>query len=176
MLISATYEGDGMSRTFTVSTWPYDLINGAPSGGQLFGFDVFVFWDSESGDEADLTNVKIREHVTYGDRPDPPFHLAPENNPEIRELPATAGWAFDFHEYPKAGVNFTGDPPHATYTASQKYEFMDTVKNTSWFTGNLGNATIERKVDVAGDTYIFTTKKTGPGNFTHTILETPETP
>jgi len=177
MKISATYEGNGMSRTFTVSTWPYDLKNTLLSKNLYFGLKVTVTWKSESGKVADLTNVLMREYIEVTQMgSNPPFTITP---PIIfiqppNGGPATGGTGTDRHHYSAAGVNWTG--VQSSRVKAQQYQFKDVVLNTEWTNGVLGTATITREVktdpDPAG-TYIFITSKTGPGTFSDSCPEKP---
>ena len=71
----------------------------------------------------------------------------------------------DTHSYAPGDVDWT-KKIGGTVQSDQQYQFMDTVLDTKWTDGVLGNYTITRTVAAdpkKGGTYIFTMTKTGPG-------------
>jgi len=179
MKIEATYEGKGMSRTFTVSTWPYDFQTTLNALNLGFGLRVNVTWKSESGDPANLTKVRWREYMNYTTvgtnppfNPNPPFPVSyawPEKGWAM-----TGGSGFDDHIWEKSWVDWSTQTP-GSKVGAQQYQFKDWVLRTNWEDGVLGNATITRVVaNDPGGTYTFTTTKNGTGAFSASTI--PEKP
>ena len=178
MKIAAKYEGNELaSRTFTVSTWPYGLQNTLRSKNLGFGLEVNVTWKSESGNVGHLTNIVLREYLTYIHPGENPPFTVHGNYPAAEPpdgVPGEDGGGIDTHSYLEEGVNWTGQEDYMSIC--QEYQFKDLVLGTQWENGVLDTAVIgfdvKKDPDPAG-TYIFTTSKTGPGTFSDSCPEKP---
>jgi hypothetical protein len=181
MNLAATYEGKELAkRTFTVSTWPYDMETTLNALNLKFGLKVNVKWKSESGRVTDLTNVRWQEYVNYTTvGTNPPFNQVP-TPPVSFTYPPDPGFTMtdddgDIHDYQKSWVDWSTKTP-GSRVAGQQYRFRDQVLLTAWEDGVLGIAAIARGVAPDPDpegTYLFGTVKAGTGTFCDGCLETP---
>ncbi|GAH83390.1 unnamed protein product, partial [marine sediment metagenome] len=144
-----------------------------------FGLRVNMTWKSESGNLADLTNVRWREYINYTTvgtnppfNPNPPIPVSGAWPPEGNVM--TGGIGTDTHYWLKSWVDWSTQTP-GSKVAAQQYQFKDTVLNTDWTNGILGTATITREVaNDPGGSYTFTTSKNGTGAFSAATI--PEKP
>lgn len=130
-------------------------------------------WDSESGNVADLGNIKIKEWVLTLDAPNPPFTFQP-HFVDGEEIAGTQGYGNDYHWYDPPWVNYANRTT-GTMTAKQMVVFHDTVYMAPdpW-TAFASYDIVPQVIDNPGATYKFKMTKTGTGIVTPiTRTETP---